>query len=358
MTYKIALVDANPVDDAEFRRLLGQVLPRLDRRWEPSAFADADLVVVDIDSVFGHMTWLKVHGAGKRAAAFTKLPDPKESDLILRKPLSADGLTALLAQFAAGAPLPAVATPPPPARAVDKGTAALVPRPSITSESPNADARPASPRKALEPSPATAAVAAPESVRPRELNLVDYLTGAVLTNPARLASDGAPDLVLDPTSQQFHAAATGLRALAPHCARALKASDWQTLSPTELDKARTVASGQPYSRLLWFCTLTLSEGRLLPALDSNARYKLARWPQIEREFPKHFRIATIMLKQLATLSEIAEGAGSPLPDVIDFVNAYHAIGFVENDMAKPAETADGTRGGVLSRLRNPFGRGA
>ena len=58
------------------------------------------------------------------------------------------------------------------------------------------------------------------------------------------------------------------------------------------------------------------------------------------------------------IDQIADAAASPLPDVIDFVNAYHAIGFVENDAVRPADpaTAEAAKGGMLSRLRNPFAR--
>ena len=63
------------------------------------------------------------------------------------------------------------------------------------------------------------------------------------------------------------------------------------------------------------------------------------------------------MKELATLTGIADAATAPLPDVVDFVNAYYAIGFVDSDMAKPGDAAaDAGKGGVLSRLRNPFAR--
>ncbi|MCU7372946.1 hypothetical protein PEC18_19340 [Paucibacter sp. O1-1] len=60
-----------------------------------------------------------------------------------------------------------------------------------------------------------------------------------------------------------------------------------------------------------------------------------------------------MLKDFATLEEISDGSGAPLPDVIDYVNAYYAVGFVDHDRAKPGEV-DAIKGGV-ARLRNPFG---
>jgi hypothetical protein len=188
----------------------------------------------------------------------------------------------------------------------------------------------------------------------RDATLADYLAGTPLERASRLVSEGAPDLILDPTTQNYHAGGAGLRALAAHCQRTIKPDDWQQVSAMELEQARAAAPAQPYSRLLWYYAIAASNGALLPGLDPNARYKLSRWPQIEREFAKHFRIATFMLKQLSTLGEVVEGSGATLADVIDFVNAYYAIGFIETDMAKPADAE--AKGGVLSRLRNPFGR--
>jgi hypothetical protein len=72
--------------------------------------------------------------------------------------------------------------------------------------------------------------------------------------------------------------------------------------------------------------LAAGEGKLAPGYDPNQKYKLLKWPQIEREFPKHFRIATAMMKGPQLLTEIAEGSTVPLTEVIDFVNANLASG--------------------------------
>ena len=58
------------------------------------------------------------------------------------------------------------------------------------------------------------------------------------------------------------------------------------------------------------------DGRLRAGLDPHATYKLSRWPQSEREFPKHFRIATVMLKQAHLLDEIASESGAGVADVV------------------------------------------
>ena len=114
--------------------------------------------------------------------------------------------------------------------------------------------------------------------------------------------------------------------------------------------ARGTLAAQPYTRLLWFYTVHRSQGELLPGLERGGRYKLARYPQSEREFAKHFRISTFMMKDFASLDDIAEASGAPLSDVIDYVNAYSAVGYVENDRAR-FESTD-----ARGRLRNPFAR--
>jgi hypothetical protein len=59
------------------------------------------------------------------------------------------------------------------------------------------------------------------------------------------------------------------------------------------------------------------------------------------------------------LTEVAEQSGATLPDVIDFTNAYNAIGYIETEGTATAEapTRDTGRGAILARLRNPFGGG-
>ncbi|HVJ62352.1 MAG TPA: hypothetical protein VM555_06525 [Tahibacter sp.] len=356
MAYKIVLVGASPAEETEFRNLVGAAASRLRQRWDIGTEADADLVVVDVDSVFGHMAWLKASASGRRTAAFTARDSARESDLLLPRPLSLDGVAGVLAMYtlevgtanagyantyeppAEPAPAPAPA-PREPERPAARPVSELI--------------RPAAPPRPPAPAPAPPPPA-PVVVPPRELTLVDFLTSTPLAGPSRLVTPDAPDIVLEPATQTWYSTATGLRALAPHCSRTLKVSDWQELSPAQLAEAKSAAA-QPYSRLLWFYTVNRSKGELLPGLDRGARFKLAKYPQSEREFAKHFRIATFMMKDYATLDDISAASGAPLGDVVDYVNAYYAIGFVESDKPRFGEMAD-AKGGVLSRLRNPFGR--
>lgn len=358
MAYKIVLVGASPAEETEFRNLVGAAASRLRQRWDIGTEGDADLVVVDVDSVFGHMAWLKASASGTRTAAFTARDSARESDLLLPRPLTLDGVAGVLAMFAlevGNANAGYANTYEPPNEPAPAPVAAPTPVPA-----PREPVRPVSEliRQPAPPRPAAPAAAppppAPVVAPPRELTLVDYLTSTPLAAPSRLVTPDAPDLVLDPATQTWHSAATGLRALAPHCSRTIKVSDWQELSPAEFAAAKG-ANPQPYSRLLWFYTVNRSKGELLPGLDRGAKFKLAKYPQSEREFAKHFRIATFMMKDYATLADISDASGAPLGDVVDYVNAYYAIGFVESDKPRFGEAVD-AKGGMLSRLRNPFGR--
>ncbi|HET7842678.1 MAG TPA: hypothetical protein VFL14_00900, partial [Xanthomonadales bacterium] len=183
-----------------------------------------------------------------------------------------------------------------------------------------------------------------------DLYLADFCSTDALPLPARLVRGETPALTVDAASDVYYGPRE-LKPLLPYCNGPIARDEWQAVSSTVMDGLRASGTAQPLSRLLWLFALANSNGHLLPGLELNARFRLAKWPQIEREYPKHFRIATMMMKGPATLTEITEQSGATLPDVIDFVNAYSATRFVEMEgSAAPApETA--APGGLLSRLR-------
>ena len=155
--------------------------------------------------------------------------------------------------------------------------------------------------------------------------------------------------LLDPEHRQWHATST-LKPLSGWCTRALAATDVTSVDDKDFTADIAAMTAHPYARLKWLTHLVCGEDRLDDSLDPNGRYKLARWPQSEREFPRHFRIATVMLKQLATLDEIAAQSGATIADVANFINAYQAIGYVECDAPeRPQEEA--RRGGLFARMK-------
>jgi hypothetical protein len=347
------------MDAAEQEKLHGQFAEanrRVGDAWTLTGDNDADMLVVDVDSMYGHMTWLKVHNSGRTVVALTS-SNKSEADHTLRRPVTIDALAALLAEHAGAEaaapdtrPAPAQAAAPAPAPA-SSAAATSAPTPSPAAAAPAAPPRPAP----APPAPAAPAPApAPEpAAPPRDAMLGDYLQAGALPGPVRVRLGDAPPLVLDPQTRTYLGPAT-LKGFSPYGKAVIRKDDWSAVTPHELERLKTELGGtQPYARLQWLAALLAHDGRLAPGYDPNQKYKLTKWPQIEREFPKHYRIATSMMKGPQLLTEIAEGSGATLAEVTDFVNANLATGFAEMDLppAAPDSAAAQGKGGLLGRLR-------
>ncbi len=167
--------------------------------------------------------------------------------------------------------------------------------------------------------------------------------------PVRLVHEGLPSIIIDPARQRWYAG-VALKALWDWSKRPLQRADLIHLDAAELAAATEILPAQPYSRLIWFARLARSEGELDAGLPADARYRLTRWPQVEREFPKHFRIATAMMSAAGTIDEIAAQSKAGASDVVEFINAYNALGYVDCSATLPV-TSPGDRSGLLERVR-------
>lgn len=310
-THTFCLVGADEPLRARIAGLLDEQSQRLQGRWRTAERAVADLLLVDTESVHGHMDWLRERSSGRLVAACASQPEAYGGELCLPKPVLAADLVALLDR--AGALLSAG---PPQAEAPSPDEAAPVP-----------------------------IVQAPA---PPPASLLDLLEGpAAVGSRTRLTAEGRPALLLDPAARRWYADGN-LKSLAGWCSPPVAADAVRPVSDDDFDAAVANLAAQPYSRLIWLAHLLRGGGRLDSRLDPAARYKLAAWPPSEREFPKHFRIATAMLREAATLEEIAGHSSATPADVADFVNAYHAIGYVEVS-APPA--AEASQRGLFARMR-------
>jgi hypothetical protein len=194
--------------------------------------------------------------------------------------------------------------------------------------------------------PAVEAQASVPAVR----HLGDFLRPGAIAGPVRLQRGDAPELVLDPSTQTY-LGNSALKPLLPYCGVALTEGDFTGVSAAELPGLEAKLGGRhPFARLAWLCALASGGGALMPGYGPNDKYKLLKWPQTEREYPKHFRIATVMMKGPANLTEIAELSGVGLDEVIDYVNASLAIGVAEQEAPAPA-VSDPGKGGLLGRFR-------
>ena len=161
-------------------------------------------------------------------------------------------------------------------------------------------------------------------------------------------------LLIDPRAGVWHGP-NALKAVSGCFDGVLAAGDFETLDDATWQReAAAAGAAQPLARLRWLGGLLAGKGALLPPHDASDRFQLNKWPQTEREYPRHFRIATQMMKGPATLAEIAEASGVPEADVADFINANLATGFAEAVVDAPpvVEEPVKARAGLLGRLRS------
>lgn len=295
--------------------------------------ATADVLVIDLDSIYGQMTWLKARHGGRTIVALSS-GTRAEAGWNLARPVSAEAIAGVLRELQAPAPgtVPAAPDPLPAAAAVPTAPVAQTPAPEPV------PAPPAEPEPLGAPAP------------PRVPRLGDHLEPGALSAPVRIARTGVEPLVLDPATRVYFGPSS-LKALLPYCHGDMPADELVALEPAQFAQVVKAGGAQPMARLRWLFALVSGEGRMLPGYGLDERYSLSKWPQIEREFPKHFRIATAMMKGPATLDEIAALSSSPLNEVIDFVNASLVSGFAQVDRPPPADAEPAARGGLFDRLR-------
>ncbi len=345
MARRLTLHGASEQDTAQIRNLLRSAKSEIRSGWNLYAGEDTDFLIVDVDTLHGHMDWLRMLGLGIPVAALTEHARFEDSELTLHKPIAMKNLADLLERAAAQTrdrPEPATI------RAMRQPLLAVKPVPRTTPTEPEAAASETPIAATKTVSPAT------DESTPQAKYLLQWLAEGKLEGRFKLNLADKPALLLDFDEKQFYTDA-GLRALAPHCAATFDAAQWKALDAEAMASARDSLKSYPLPQLIWLCHALGSNGHPGDELDANAHYKLARWPQIEREFPKHFRIATEMIKQPATLTEISERSGATLAEVIDFTNAYNSIGYIEAQPAPAKPDGAAERGAIFSRLRKTLG---
>lgn len=366
---KIALSGVSEDDTALFHKALAGMGTQMSQLWLWAEEGEADLIVVDTDSVWGHMAWLRAVGTGKRTAVYTHVADPKDSDLVLPKPFDPKAFAAVLAQAARERGMPvgegaraahravteaavaareaaveALVAEATAARAAE-ASAPAIGQPAPSPIEPVAAASPP-PQAAAAPEPTTPITAAPIAEEEAPPNSIGGLLLAQRLDGPQRAASGSTTVVFDPENDAYYGEAM-LKPLKPLLD--LPPDALQAIDADALARARQ-GQAHPLARLRWFAALSATPGVLAKGLDPQASYKLVRWPQIEREFPRHFRIATAMMKQAGTPAAIAEASGAPLEDVADFVNAHHALGYVAIE-GLAGDGGDDARRGLLARMR-------
>ncbi|GIX34354.1 MAG: hypothetical protein KatS3mg126_0133 [Lysobacteraceae bacterium] len=352
---RIALLGLDRNEETSLRELFAGLQNAGDPAWVVTEEAQAEVLLIDLDSMYGQMSWLRAQGGPRPIVGLTAAPRA-DTHVRLGRPVTLDGLREALGRLQSasdrGEQAPAERAPPP--VAPDRGPERR--EPEAPAASPVVDA--ATPERAPDSPRPTAAEAPPQPptppqqvpARPRDLRLLDYLREQRLPGPVRLR-DAEPELLVDPVTGTW-LGGPSLKPLLAIAAETIPVERWEAITPHEFERRRAQTAAQPLSRLLWLAGLGASPGRLLPELEGALRFRLLKYPATEREFPRHIRIATAMLKQPASPEEIAAASGQPLADVIDFINACAAIGLIEPETATvTGGEPEPHRGGLLGRLR-------
>ena len=99
MPLTIGLAGMDPATETALRAAFLEANQRLGERWQLLPETQADHIVVDMDSMYGPMSWLRLHAAGKRVVGLTSAPRA-QTDFRLGRPFSADSMAALLQEIA------------------------------------------------------------------------------------------------------------------------------------------------------------------------------------------------------------------------------------------------------------------
>mgnify|MGYP003609270794 CR=1 FL=1 len=95
MSLTIGLAGMDPATETALKSAFAEANERLASRWRLLPEAEAALVVVDMDSMYGPMSWLRLHASGKRVIGLTSAPRA-QTDYRLGRPFSAHSLGELL----------------------------------------------------------------------------------------------------------------------------------------------------------------------------------------------------------------------------------------------------------------------
>lgn len=343
MPLTLGLTGMDPATETALRAAFDSANARLGGIWRLAPDSEADYVVVDMDSMYGPMSWLRLHAAGKQVIALTAA-QRSQADHRLAQPFDAASLAALLGGIAAQAGV----APAAPAPAPTPMPAAAGQEPAPREPAPVLDSAVDIPLEAA-PGPAPAEPPRTADVPVREgRRLLDWLAPGRLQGRLRLGG-GGETLLIDADLREYYGPAA-LKPLAGRFEAEFERADFEPLDAAAWSAATAaLGTAMPLTRLVWFGHLLAGRGQLAPEHDPQARYRMVKWPQTEREFPKHFRIATAMMKGPATLPEIAEAAGVALAEVADFVNAHLASGHAEAE--REPEPAEPPKPGLFGRLR-------
>ena len=248
-TRKIAVTGTSEQDAARIAALLERHRHKLSSSWESAQAADADLLLVDVESTFGQMDWLRARSRGRLVIAYTSASEPLEPEFSLRKPVVSGELVALLNRISAGHE-----------RRQVQGCPAMQPANAATYEQTgNVAKRDANPRIATRPprcelQTPNRATPLPPASGPADKTVRSRRNSSNRRAPrlldatgvrCRLLREGLPSIIIDPARQRWYAG-VGLKPLAGWSKQPLRRDELIPSIPKNLRRATEILPAQPY----------------------------------------------------------------------------------------------------------------
>ena len=147
MALTLGITGMDSKTEAEIQAAFKAANAETGHKWTLVGDNDADYVVIDMDSLYGPMSWLRLHAAGRKVIGLTSV-DRNQTDYRLPRPISGSDLAVLLSEIAGERPAAAAPEPPPaavvsiPAPADIPPPAEPEPEPEVIEEAPAIEPEP------------------------------------------------------------------------------------------------------------------------------------------------------------------------------------------------------------------------
>ena len=305
-------------------------------RWEYTSEPDSDIVIIDTDREEGRRMWMDLSNSGcqQTLIAYTAKADRfPEGALVLTKPLRSSELVPLLEKITRE-------------KLSQRG-----------GESVTVSRQPDSPVDALLP-----ATDQPESASQDEIEPIALATGqraldVVLergNTPIRIVN-GEHSVIIERSRRQYF----GVDSKDAVKSLLLANDDNVQIEEIDVDRLAEYTGGLTAHELdipLWEAVLDNSSGRLISGLSANQTYRLRRWPDFKKldHKPIHVRLTVFLSKRGGDINALARLSGIPVDRVVDFVNACHALHYLE--IQKESITPPPPQSTISKSKMNLFGR--
>ena len=111
MALTLGITGMDSKTEAEVKAAFKAANAETGNKWTLAGDDAADVVVIDMDSLYGPMSWLRLHAAGRKVIGLTSV-DRNQTDYRLPRPVTANDFAVLLSEIAGDAPAAEAAPPP------------------------------------------------------------------------------------------------------------------------------------------------------------------------------------------------------------------------------------------------------